>query len=300
MHLPCFQQAPWRRHSRTIQSHHQAIATLEKSTGRVKWVMTTVEFTRQNSYYLDMDQKVELTWEDIHLPFNEWCSLDQLWLYIAQKSQEFAVSYCYAEARNRRWLQFTDLKETRYPGAGTLKATAGLATRPVVAKPTQPLHLPRGGQITLFVGTTLWFCLTRDDELLLDAPLERLSDSWFGPDTQVGEVCYASPTHARLTMEGVPRNPFKAVTPVEIKNHSDAPLVIDKVNLPVPNLALYLDGHRHWTSQVTITLTSEQQRGEVHISPGAPPQARFPVDIAPPRRKLEGGMLHKAMSLLLG
>ena len=243
---------------------------------------------------------VELAWEDIHLPYNEWCSLDQLWLYIARKSKEFAVSYCYADARNTHWLQFGDLKETRYPGTGNLQATSGLSNRPVVARPTQPLHLPHGEHVTLFVGTTLWFCLNRDDDLLIDIPLERLSDTWFGPDTQVGEVCYASPTHARLTMEGVPRHVFKAVTPVEIRNHGDAPLVIDKVNLPVPYLALYRDSHRHWTSQVTITQTSEELRGEVHIASGPPSYAISPTRIAPPRRKLEGGMLHKAMSLLLG
>lgn len=247
-----------------------------------------------------MNQLVELAWEDTQLPYNEWCSLDQLWLYIARKSQEFAISYCYAEARTAKWLQFTDLKETRYPGAGTLQASAGLSTRPVVARPTQPLHLPRGEHLTLFVGTTLWFCLRRNNEPLLDLPLELLSDTWFGPDTRVGEVCYASPTHARLTMDGVPRHVFKAVTPVEIRNQSHVPLLIDKLNLPVPYLALYRDAHRHWTSQVTITQTSEQQRGEIHISPGPPHHAKFPVDVAPPRRKLEGGMLHKAMSLLLG
>ena len=247
-----------------------------------------------------MNQIVDVSWEDIRLPFNEWNCLDQLWLHIARKSHEFSISYCYGEAKTAKWLQYTALTETRYPIDGTLHASPRLSTRPLVARPNQPLHLPVGEKVTLFVGTPLWFCLSRQRDELMDAPVSLLSDTWFGPDTRVGEVCYACPTHARLSMDNVPRNAFKAITPVEIRNEGDEPLLIDKVNLPVPNLTLYRDAQRHWTSQVTITGNENHRGGEVHVSSSPPRYAKSPQQLAPPRRKLEGGILHKAMSLLLG
>lgn len=247
-----------------------------------------------------MDQTIDVSFEDIRLPFNAWNCLDQLWLNIARNSHEFAISHCYGESRTSKWLQFTALMETRYPITGLLRASAKLATRPVVARPNQPLHLPSGEKVTLFVGIPLWFSLARDDDVLLDEPVALLSDTWFGPDTRNGEVCYACPTHARLSMEGVARSVFKAITPVEIRNEGEAPLIVDKVNLPIPNLALYRDARHHWTSQVTITSTSVQTGAEVHVSSGSPRHAKSPIELSPPRRKLEGGILNKAMSLLLG
>lgn len=247
-----------------------------------------------------MNQLVEIAWEDVRLPFNQWNSLDQLWLYITRNSHEFATSHCYGESRTAKWLQFTALSETRYPIAGVLQAGSALADRPVVARPNQPLQLPSGEKVTLFVGIPLWFNLKRGEDILLDTPFALLSDTWFGPDTRNGEVCYACPTHARLSMEGVARSAFKAITPVEIHNEDGAPLLIDKVNLPIPNLSLYRDAQRHWTSQVTITRSSTLTGGEVQISSGPPRYAKSPILLNQPRRRLEGGMLHKAMSLLLG
>ncbi|HKI73693.1 MAG TPA: hypothetical protein VJ998_03575 [Pseudomonadales bacterium] len=247
-----------------------------------------------------MNQIPEIKWEAAQVPFNEWVGLDQLWLLMTSAAHEFSISYCYGEPKNPPWLQFTALTEMRFPITGPITATSRLSDRPVVARPNQPIHLPSGEHITLFVGTTLWLELTRGRDLLLDLPLARLSDTWFGPNTREGEVCYACPTHARLSMEGIAANPYKAITPVEIRNQADSPLVMDQFNLPVPYLALYRDDDRHWTSKVTITRTSADSRGEVKIATSAPPFCRSPVELSVPRRRSEGGMIHKALNLLLG
>lgn len=247
-----------------------------------------------------MNQNTNVSWEDTPLPFNQWNCLDQLWLHIARPRHEFAISYCYGERRVPKWLQYTALNETRYPIDGELQASSRLSTRPVVVFPNQPLHVPSREKVTLFVGSPLWFCLSRSNDVLLDIPVALMSDTWFGPDTRNGEICFACPTRARLSMDGVRANIYKAITPVEIRNDADSVLLIDKVNLPIPNLKLYRDATRHWTSQVTIIRTSSQAGGEVRISSSPPPFARSPAEISQPRRKLDNGLLHKAMSLLLG
>lgn len=242
----------------------------------------------------------QLAFEEVALGFDQWNQLDQLWLYLSARNQELGVSHCYGSQRTSAWLQFTDLEEVRYPVTGELKATPLLSDRPIVARPNQPLNLLAGERMTLYVGTPLWFCLMRGDDVLLDVPVAKLSDSWFGPNTMHGEVCYACPTHARLSMEGVPFNQYKAITPVEIRNQADTAILVDKVNLPIPYLGLYRDVDRHWTSQVTITRETGDIAGHVRISSGPPGNTRSPQELSAARLRADSGMLHKAMSLLLG
>lgn len=244
--------------------------------------------------------ETRLAWGNDTLAPGQWHQLDQLWLLFSPAKHELGISHCYGEPGRAGWLQFSGLSEIRYPLAGDLQITQKLSTRPVVARPNRPVYLPAGEKVTLFVGTSLWFCLSRDKDVLLDLPVTRLSDTWFGADTRVGEVCYACPTHARLSMDGVPANPWKAITPVEIRNEDSSMLVIDRVNLPVPHLGLYRDENRYWTSEVTITRKSADVAGEVRISTEAPSCCRSPAALTTPRKKLEGGMVHKAMGLLLG
>lgn len=241
-----------------------------------------------------------LTWGEQSLPTNTWHQIDRLWLYLTLTRQEFGTSHCYSEPTSRSWLQFTPLVETRYPITGDLIATQRLSGRPVVARPRQPIHLPAGEQAVLYVGTSLWFQLARDKDVLLDVPVSRLSDTWFGINTMVGEICYACETHARLTMDGVRVNPFKAITPIAIHNQTSAPMLIDKVKIPVPHLSLYRGADRHWTSQLTITRTDSDATSKVHVDQRPPAMCRSPVELSAPRLSVRDGILTKAMGLLLG
>lgn len=234
------------------------------------------------------------------ISFNEWHQLDQLWLLLTKRSEEFSVSYSYGERTRSRWLQFSNLIETRYPISGDLTVSQRLSNRPVVAQPNQPIHVPCDGRVKLFVGTSLWFCLARDEDVLLDVPVMRLSDTWFGPDTMNGEVCYACETHARLTMESARVNPFKAITPIEIINRGDAPLVVDRVNIPVPYLCLYQGKDRHWTSKLTIVRRATDADSSVRVGDDAPLECKQPTLISAAREHADDGIMHKAMSLLLG
>lgn len=244
--------------------------------------------------------ETHLAWGEQSLPTNTWHQLDSLWLYLTLTRQEFGTSHCYSEPTTRSWMQFTELIETRYPITGDLIATQQLSNRPVVARPRQPIHLPGGERVVLYVGTSLWFQLSRDKDVLLDVPVSRLSDTWFGTNTMEGEICFACETHARLTMDGVRVNPFKAITPIEIQNLTSVPMLIDRVKIPVPHLGLYRDDDRHWTSQLTITSTDSDATSKVHVDQHPPTMCRSPVELSAPRLSVRDGILSKAMGLLLG
>src|SRR5690625_5517561 len=73
----------------------------------------------------------------------------------------------------------------------------------------------------------------------MEIPTKILSDTWFGPNTQMGTLCYASKTYTRSSRQEVTPRPHRAVTPVTVRNQSEELLSIDKLSIPVPHLALY-------------------------------------------------------------
>ncbi|XOV89346.1 MAG: hypothetical protein ACFHX7_05500 [Pseudomonadota bacterium] len=247
-----------------------------------------------------MNSTATPAWGDISLAMHQWHQIDQLWVYLWQGSHEFGISYCYGEPARAPWLQYTSLAEMRFPINGSITAIQQLSTRPVVARPNLPIHLPTGESVTLYVGTSLWFTLQRDTDTLVDIPVARLSDTWFGPDTRQGEICYACGTHARLSMEGIRVNAFKAITPIHVQNESDKAIVIDRINLPVNYMTLFRDEQRHWTSALTIKRRATEANSQIHVADLPPDACVNPVIVAEPRKRLPDGILNKAMNLLLG
>lgn len=164
----------------------------------------------------------------------------------------------------------------------TVTVTPALADRPVVVRPESHLSLPPGERVTLYVGAPVWMALKVEVRrarrgrketapvVLTEMPTFRPSDTWFGPSTREGELCYAIRTAARLEVAELPLRPHRAVTPVTVENQGTATLQIDRIAVPMPFLALYADRHgRLWSDAVTWT---RQADGDtiVKIAAGAP------------------------------
>ena len=130
-----------------------------------------------------------------------------------------------------------------------------LADRAVVVQPEVPLFVLPGEEVTIYVSTPLWIRLEvgAEGRLLREVPSHRPSDTWFGPSTRDGELCYALKTTARLRLQSLPVRMHRAVTPIRVKNNSGAALNIDRVQLPVQYLSLYEgDNGRLWTESLTL------------------------------------------------
>lgn len=173
-----------------------------------------------------------------------------------------------------------------------------LADRAVVSRPLQPTELPPRQSATLLISTPLWARLRNGEHRLTDLPTARLSDTWFGPNTRIGELCYAGHTRARMRLENTPESPFRALTPVTIVNAADDNLKLDRINVPVTHLSLYCDDERFWTSAISVTRERNWVSAKVHIDEHAPPQSRNARKVAEPRRPIRGGVLERAVDLL--
>jgi hypothetical protein len=181
----------------------------------------------------------------------------------------------------------------------TCRLAPRLLDRPVVVKTLQPVNLPPNEHTTFYISSpvSVQLLLQHPEITLQDIVVQRLSDTWFGPSTQMGELCYADKTHARLTRQDLPLRPHRAVTPVTIHNSSMQMLAIDKISIPVPFLSLYsLPDGNLWTDPVT--LQHEGLQTLAHFRTGKLSAADAPGAelVAAPRLKVEKHSLFRAFT----
>lgn len=168
-----------------------------------------------------------------------------------------------------------------------LRLMPRLADRAVVARPDSPFLVPAAASVTIYVGTPLWLSVMRGPEpgLPLDElPIARPSDTWFGPTTKEGELCYASRTHCKTRVEDLRYLPHRAFTPVRIDNQAETALAFERVSIPVHRLALYrAPDSRLWTESVELLRTDDSEFAELSIDDRPPRFVTTKVRLAEPR-----------------
>ena len=170
----------------------------------------------------------------------------------------------------------------------------------MVVYPEDPFHVTAGESITLFCSTPLWIRVEAGAGrlALMETAIERPPDTWIGPSTREGELCYATQTAARLDRASVPRHPHRALTELRIRNAASDMLLLERVNLAVPYLSLYAGpGGGLWTEPVLLERTSSATIGRLQI--GHPPVPSEVERITPPRLSpAPEGILVRAFSAL--
>ncbi|MBT8446055.1 MAG: hypothetical protein HKO62_00820 [Gammaproteobacteria bacterium] len=186
---------------------------------------------------------------------------------------------------------------------GPLRITPALADRPVVTRPADHLAIAPDQELTLYVSSPVWVRLDVGEppQFLDEMPIVRSSDTWFGPNTREGMVCYASRTEGRLSVDDIPARPDRAVTAARLRNLAGEPMTIDRISLPVPYMALYatVDG-RLWTQSITLIHTSDAELSEVTFETGAPGEVSDARQIAPARQKVSEKTLFHSFSAMFG
>ncbi len=150
-----------------------------------------------------------------------------------------------------------------------IKLSPALADRSVVIKPINPLFIPANQAVTLFVSTPVWMRVSTTqatDKPLIDIPIIRPTDTWFGSSPIRGEICYATKVFGRIDLAQLPIRAFRAVTPVYIENHGSQTMPIERINIPTALLPLYsaTDG-RLWTPTLAIELTNNGRAPKLRI-----------------------------------
>lgn len=174
-----------------------------------------------------------------------------------------------------------------------------LADRPVISRPHTPFNLTAGEEATLYVSSPLWISMAvgTSRKILGEIGIQRPSDTWFGPSTREGELCYASTTHCRLNLDELPLRAHRAITPLVIRNQADSTLLVERLNLPVPLLPLYIatDG-RLWTPKITLTREKDGDMAALKIDSRPPIEAPGTTKLCNPRKTASGSVLIRAFN----
>lgn len=172
-------------------------------------------------------------------------------------------------------------------GVSTTKTTVelkpALPDRFVVVRPESPLWVAPGESATLYTSIPLFVQIFwPNSELpLKEVTTYPLSDTWFGPDTMSGELCYALRIKGRLKDGTMPVSLHRAGCTVAMQNRSDEPLSVERIQLPVQALRLFKDSDGQlWTDRLTLVHHSDKET-KVTVGPKTPDDAW--VQIAPPR-----------------
>ncbi len=237
-----------------------------------------------------------------------------LTLRIRRLAQEWWIAFERDEKKHERimaaleymdpdWLGHASLERylTRH-AQPTLHITPTLADRPVVTRPVVPFHLCAGEEATLYVSLPVWIRLEAGPHrmLLKEIAIQRLSDTWFGPSTLEGELCYASTTHCRQDLSEIPLYPYRTITPVLIQNRSKQTLVLERLSLPVHFLSVYgSPENRLWTSRVSLRW-EHGTTVSMEIEAQAPAQAGKTQILCGPRYEPEKGGVIRAVASFFG
>ena len=174
-----------------------------------------------------------------------------------------------------------------------------LLDRPMVVKTRTQLSIPPAQQAIFYISSPVVIEVNLQQPAcnLLDIVSQRLSDTWFGPSTLHGELCYADKTQARHIRADLPVRPHRAVTAVTIENNADTMLVIDKLSIPLPYLALYgLDDGSLWTDPITLQHDGNHVLTRFKITKQLPAGVTAAAKIAAPRQNIEKQGLIRAFT----
>lgn len=184
-----------------------------------------------------------------------------------------------------------------------LTLSAALADRSVVVKPVTPLFVPGGEEITLYVGSPVWVRVLVGDPpvQLAEIPSHRATDTWAGPNTREGEVCYGSRTLAQLDLADCTIRPHRAITAVQVRNHAPDPLLLEQIQLPAPLLALYATtGGMLWTQSVTLVREPAQAGARLEIGAADPPDGGVLRQLSEPRTRHQDNVVFQVFNRLFG
>lgn len=178
-----------------------------------------------------------------------------------------------------------------------------LAPRPLVVQPETTFVLPQKEEATVYVSSPLWMQigLGQPASNVMETVIFQPSDTWFGPSTMEGELCYASRTRARLRPEELDFLPHRALSAFFIRNRTTSKLKLNRLKVPMPNLSVYAAADaRLWTEVVTLDRRQDGDLAELQLGKG-PPREVGPAELLHgPRVKPEKGLLIRAFGGLFG
>jgi hypothetical protein len=153
---------------------------------------------------------------------------------------------------------------TYHEGEQPFKTFAAQTSNEITFKPTlpdrallslldRPCYIPLGETLLVYISVPLWIQISagKPSTVLDEFATETLADTWFGKNTQAGELCYANPIHGSPRLEDLPHDSTHAIIPVSIENRTRTTNLLHELKIPLDSLSIYSDKqNRLWTEQL--------------------------------------------------
>jgi hypothetical protein len=161
-----------------------------------------------------------------------------------------------------------------------------LPNKAVVFRNNKNIRISAGESASLFFRIPLtmqiYFQEVKDENRLVEIPLQRLSDTWFG-EIDNGEPAYSIGSNYDQSFSEVQATSWEAITSVEIINNTASVLDLQRLILRVEDFNLYLKNKQVLTSSATIEFKGQEQAGSVNLSVQEEIHGDNPVQIAKSR-----------------
>jgi hypothetical protein len=110
-----------------------------------------------------------------------------------------------------------------------------------------------------------YFDEVKDENRLIEVPLRRLSDTWFG-EMDNGEPAYSIGSTYYKSLAEVDARLWEAIASVEIINNTSGVLDLQRLILRVEEFNLYRKDNQILTNHVTIEFKGQEQVESVNLS----------------------------------
>jgi hypothetical protein len=254
-------------------------------------------------------------WGDYELPLGRERSwqIGPLRLTVSHLRHEWQICRRFSDDPHLASVQvFDPTEQSPEPPTGTITRYATSAASPqltlrpvlpdrsVVTRPERPVWILPSHQVTVFVGSPVWVRLESGGMPLGEFPAYPPKETWWGPNTREGELCYATRTYGRLRLEEAANYPHRVTTAVRIHNQHSEPLHVERLNLPVRRLTVFAaSDQRLWTEAVALEHALDNQLAELRLESAPPAEAQHAKLLSLPRDNTKSSVLFRALGSLL-
>jgi len=153
--------------------------------------------------------------------------------------------------------------------SGNLIVVPALPNKAVVFRNNKNIKVSAGESTRLFftipLSMQLYFDEVKDENRLIEVPLRRLSDTWFG-EMDGGEPAYSIGSTYYKSLAEVDARVWEAIASVEIINNTFGVLDLQRLILRVEEFNLYRKDNQILTNHVTIEFKGQEQVESVNLS----------------------------------
>ncbi|MDP2335438.1 MAG: hypothetical protein Q8N05_03100 [Bacteroidota bacterium] len=172
-----------------------------------------------------------------------------------------------------------------------------LPNKAVVFRNNRNIKISAGESANLFFRIPLtmqfYFQEVKDENRLMEMPLQRLSDTWFG-EIDSGEPAYSIGSNYEKSFSEIRATAWEAVSSVGIINNTAGVLELQRLILRVEDFNIYLKNNQLLTSHATIEFKGQEQAGSVNLGFRKDIHGEKPVLAAKPRSSDTKNLLRRS------